>query len=45
MVHIDSRIYDAMDGDGDGYMKQTEWEEFIFFLFSIYIVMAIWGIQ
>ena len=26
-------------------MRQGEWEEFIFFLFAIYIVLAIWGIQ
>ena len=24
--------------------KYNDWEEFIFFLFAIYIVLAIWGI-
>ena len=46
VVYTNRVFYNDMDVDD--YMGissiQGEWEEFIFFLFAIFVVLAIWGI-
>jgi len=46
MVYPCRVFYNDMDVDDNMGISsiQGEWEGFIFFLFSIYIVLAIWGI-